>query len=213
MGDALRERAEPVSVDAVSSARLPVARHETNLDRLEQGYANVVGLVESIQEHMESQGGRSERMAHSLDRLAVSLEGISGASKTQMDQLAGIGEELKSGTASTKRTEELLSHVPQMADAQRETMVSVGRQLDVLRQGNERGTESLVQLHEAIVRLSEATGASTTALKHMHVDSVAREERLTELLEEQTKRLTLFAWMAIAVAVTAMVLGLVALLR
>jgi hypothetical protein len=196
-----------------AAGKVTLARRDLHLDRLEERYTTVVDLAESIQKHLEQQGQRAERMAHSLDRLAAILEHMPEASQTHADLLSSINELMETDTASAERALELLSQIPQVADAQRETMVSIGRQLDVLREGGERGTDTLADLQAAVLKLGEVTETSSAALKHMHADSVTREERLADLIREQTSRLTLFASLAITVAAIAVVLGLVAVFR
>ncbi len=62
-----------------------------------------------------------------------------------------------------RRLEESLSQLPGLADAQRETMVAVGRQLDELRTAGDRNATSLSSVGDALSGLQESTGAATDA--------------------------------------------------
>ena len=208
----------PVSGDgakegAASAMRLRTGRHGLDLARLEEQQARAAELMEAIRDHLASQNEQSKQIGVSLEELAKHVALLSDASGSQLDQFHRINEEVTVGGACAKRIEQSLSQLPQIADAQRETMVSIGRQLDVLRDTSSGVAKTLEGFGEAVSRLSEAGGASAEVLKSLRTDSAARGERIAALIEEQTKRLTVFASVAIAVAAIAAVLGLVALFR
>ncbi|UCC30178.1 MAG: hypothetical protein JSU86_18510 [Phycisphaerales bacterium] len=192
-------------------SRIRFSRSGPNLERLEEEYARIVNLMESIQTHLASQAERSDIMARSLDRLAEGLAQVPEASRRHLELLSTISEAATADAASAKRVEEGLVQLPQLADAQRETMVSLGRQLDLSRQTSERVADTMDQFREAVTKLSEATGASTRTLREMHQEAEVRDERAASLLQVQTRRLTMFAWSAIGLAVIVAVVGLIAL--
>ena len=189
------------------------SRSGTNLERLDEEYARVVNLMEAIQTHLEMQAKRSDIMARSLDRLAEGLAQVPDASRKHLELLSTISEAVAAGAASAKRVEESLIQLPQLADAQRETMVSIGRQLDLSQQTSGRVADTMDESREAITKLSVATEASTRTLREMHQEAGVRDERAAFLLQEQTRRLVMFAWSAIGLAVVVAVVGLIALFR
>ena len=204
---------ETAAIQPGAPARAVLSRRESGINRPEETYAVINELMESIRKHLESHEERMERMEHFLDKTNAALEHLPEASRTHSDLLSAIQKLTESAATSATRAEEYLSQIPRIADAQRETMVSIGRQLDLLRESGDREMEALSGFQEAVTKLAEASGASTAALKEMHDDSVARETHLQEAVERQTKRLTLFSALAVSVAAIAIVLGLIALLR
>ena len=60
---------------------------------------------------------------------------------------------------------------------------------------------------------TSATRESTSSLKRIETDSAAREEDLTRIIKQQTKRLTACAYAAIALATIAATVSVLALLR
>ena len=198
---------------SVPTPKFRLARATSNVERLEEEYAKVVKLVESVQTHLEQQGERSESIARSLSRLAESLGHLPDASKTQLELLSTISQQMSADSACTKRVEENLSQLPRLADAQRETMVSIGRQLDLSRQTSDRVGTTLEGFQQAVTLLGEATGTSAKALQEMRWDASAREERVATILQEQTRRFTYFAAAAVGLSVVAAVIGLLALIR
>ncbi len=202
-------QAEGRAPDASPAA---VAQRPLGDDRMEEAYTKIIDLVGSIRSHLELQDRRAERMAPTLERLAEGLGNIPEAAKTQVALLADISKRMDSDAERAGRLETSLSQLPQIADAQRETMVSMGRQLETLNEANERGTSASDEFRQTLSQLIDATRASTSSLKQIQVDSAAQEDNLARLVAEQTRRLTLFACAAIALAAVAAAVSLLALL-
>lgn len=198
---------------SVPGPKFRLARTGSAMERLEEEYARVIKIVESVQKHLEHQSERGESMAGSLNRLAESLEHLPETSKAQVELLSAMNHQMGVDGASVKRVEENLSQLPRLADAQRETMVSIGRQLDLSRQTGDRVGTTLEGFQQAVTLLGEATGASAKALQEMRSHASEREERVATILQEQTRRLTFFAVAALGASIVAAVIGIIALLR
>lgn len=190
-----------------------LARTPSAMERLEEEYARVIKIVESVEKNLELQSERSESMAGSMNRLAESLGHLPETSKAQLELLSTMNHQMGVDGVCVKRVEESLSQLPRLADAQRETMVSIGRQLDLSRQTNDRVATTLDGFQQAVTLLGEATGASAKALQEMRRNSSEREERVATILKEQTRRLTLFSVAALSASIVAAVIGIIALLR
>lgn len=195
----------------LSRFRLP--RPGSNLQRLEEEYGRMVNLVDAIETHLGAQAKQSEKMARSLDRLAENLSHVPDASRKELELLSTISESAGSSAASAKRTEDGLLQLPRIADAQRESMVSLRQQLDVSQQTDERVAGAMGEVQQAVTKMGEATNASAKGLQDMRWEASACAEHVVKLLEAQTKRLTIFACSAIALALVAAAVGTFALFR
>lgn len=190
-----------------------LARTGSAIDRLEEEYARVIKIVESVEKHLELQSERGDSMAGSMNRLAEGLEHMPETSKAQVELLSAMNQQMGVDGACIKRVEENLSQLPRLADAQRETMVSIGRQLDLSRQTNDRVATTLDGFQQAVTLLGEATAASARALQDMRGEASARENRVASILENQTRRFTVFAVAAVGASIVAGMIGIFALLR
>lgn len=198
----------------VPSSRKTAARHEVSgRERVEEGFAKVVDLVESIRGHMKTQDERTEKIVESLGYIAESLAKTPEHSRAQVESLEQIKQQMEGDAACARRLEENLAQLPGLADAQRETMVGVGRQMDELRLSGESNAAAVGSLGEAISGLDRSTAAASDALREIQNESASREDRLTDLLRDQNRRLTLFAYSALALAVIVSLASLVALLK
>ncbi|MBI1827138.1 MAG: hypothetical protein HY287_18100 [Planctomycetes bacterium] len=201
-----------IMVGAESGAKMRLSR-PAQVQRLEEEYIRVAQLVESVGRHIEQQGQRTEQIAGSLNRLAESLAEMPTILRSHTDALSGIRDNLAGTADFTKRIDENLSQLPRIADAQRETMVSIGRGLEASRQSDERITTVLDGCHKGLSQLADATGASAKALQELRWDTASREERVAVIMRDQTRRFMIFAWSAMALAAVAAALGLIGIFK
>jgi septal ring factor EnvC (AmiA/AmiB activator) len=206
--DAAPAGGETVRVSPLARLR---GNRGANVARLEQEYARVVRLIESVQHHLEQHSDRAERMSTSLDRLAESLAHLPESSRGQLDLLAKIGEKVAADAASHRNLEQSLSELPRLADAQRETMVAIGRQLESSRESSERVAAVLGGFKEGLSQVAEATSATGRAMEKTRWDAAARDDRLATILQEQTRRLTMFAVAAMSLAAVAALASVIAM--
>lgn len=213
-GSALSASTPPDVLGASSGgSRFRLARSSSAVERLEEEYARIVRLVESVQTHLERQGERADVMARSLSSVADSLSSLPDSTRSNSEALASINERLEEDAAALKRLDDNLSPLPRLADAQRETMVTIGRHLEDARETNEKIVTTLDGFQETVTMVSEATSATARALQQIRSDSLAKEDRVASALREQTRRMTQFAVAAVALATVAAVVAVVALIR
>ena len=73
--------------------------------------------------------------------------------------------------------------------------------------GGTRGPDFVAAHYSSILRHMLQAG-SAVALRQMHTDSSTREERMVQMLEQQTRRFTFFACLAIGMSIVAAGAGL-----
>ncbi len=200
-------------VDPAPGTAVLAKREPTDRERLDTTLTKVADLIESIQHHLTSQDERTQRITDSLQSIATSLADLPQTTQKQTEALDAIRQHLETDIAMHRRTEDALSEMPRIADAQRETMVSIGRHIDAVRQTQDDSAAAVGEVRGSVDRLESRATDNLTAIKQMHIDGAARDDRLTLIVQEQTKRLTWFAAAAIAVAAVAAVMGIIALGR
>jgi chromosome segregation ATPase len=181
---------ESTIVPASSSSRPP--RWNQMLERLEDGYTKVIDLVENIQTHMARQDQRTELMSHSLDKLAEHMSHLPAASESQAKALEALAVEIREDASRSRRVEDQLAQLPSLADAQRETMAAISRQMDAAAAGEAKMDETMTRVRHSLTELSDAAQASTATMHRIHEAQAAREDRTEELLRAQTWKFTWF---------------------
>lgn len=164
--------------------------------------AELIDLLRAyIEQGSEARAGHEAFEAQWLHRWDALVE----AGTTQ----GALLERIESGTKflqeSTRRVEDLLGQIPRVADAQRETMVSVSRQLDTLQETSKQERETMSGLVKALDGLTQSNAALTDMLRSMQAESRAREERFVGVVERESRRLQTLAWIVIGVAGAAVV--------
>ena len=188
--------ADSDAVTAVVPSMVRASRKERNeltLETLQEGYNKVVGLVESIQDHLDTQERRTEQLVEAMSQLAGNMASLPRETAKQTEALTGAMATMQKGAAASEQLTQRLMN------AQHETSSRVATTLD--------------GLSGSVASLGEVTRASTEALQAMHDSAAQRDERLAVLFAEQTKRFTVVFSFAITLAVIAAVTGVVALLR
>ncbi|MFQ5494574.1 MAG: hypothetical protein ACE5EX_04260 [Phycisphaerae bacterium] len=193
--------------------KLRFSRSGPNLERLTEEYGRVVKLMDAIHNHMSVQDERTERMVRTLEELTQSTKHGPETSRQQLELLASIRDATATQAAGTHRLEEELSQLPKVADAQRETMVAIGRQLDTAKESTERVARVMGGVEKTVGTIGEVSESSVKTLERIQSDLSSREDRLVAQLEHQGRRLSLLAWTAVGLAGAMAVMGLIALLR
>ena len=109
--------------------------------------------------------------------------------------------------------EQAISQMPQLADAQREAMVTISRRLEDSRETDEKLTTTLESVEQSVTQMGEAANASAKTIAMIRLEDASQQDRIAKILQQQTERFPLMATVAIALAIAAVILGLVSLFR
>lgn len=173
----------------------------------------VVELVAAVKDHLEAQVQGADILVGALDRLAEGIEGLPNAAKNELDVLERIRVDVASTLGAAKRLETTLVQVPKLADAQRETMVTLNNELTRLRETDTRIATALDGVQQVMVELRDGIGRSAGAMRDFRSEMADRHEHLASLVERQSQRFVWLAGGAIALGALAVVLGLVSVFR
>lgn len=157
-------------------------------------------LSDLLREYLEKENGlREERQAFKAQWLQR-WDSLVEAGTRQSNLLERIELGTKTLQASARRVEDLLGQIPRVADAQRETMVSVSRQLDTLHESSNKEAETIAGLATALDGLTQSNTALTDMLRSMQAEGRAREERFVGVVERESRRLQMLAWIVVGLA-------------
>ncbi len=195
-----------------SLGRLKLSRTAA-LERLEEEYQRVVELMDKIRAHMSAQEERTEAIVRAVAVLNERLAELPEWGRRQEEALRRVAEASESQQGSMKRLEGELMQLPQLADALRETLVSVDRNLTDSTETARRVAVTVDELGSAVTRLSDTSETSAKKIEQFRWDLNARDDRMTMLLERQTQRLTWFALAAVGLGAVGVGIGVAALLR
>lgn len=204
---------ETESAGGSTNPLLARRRREQAVERLEHGFQEVVGMVDAIRGHLDSQEGRAREIADSLGRLAETMARMPETAAATGETLAAIADQIQAANDRSERWEDTLGRLPELADAQRETLESLSRQMSGSRQHEERLAATMDGFRQAVESLDSSSSASAEMLKGLRLEATVRDVELGELVRDQARRLTLLFASTLALAVIGVAIGLVALLR
>lgn len=190
------DRADGTRLSFLSSRRTQTQA----VQRLEGAFDKLASLVDSIHKHLQSQDERTRQIADSLSQLAQSLSQIPDATAMQHRQLTAIAEQLEAGNARAARWESVVSEIPNLADAHRETLNALSDQIDSTRKTEENIVQSMDSLRGTAGSLGDAFTTSVDMLKDLRTASGMRDEQLIKLLHDQNRRSTRLFVVAICLA-------------
>ncbi len=177
------------------------------------GLEEMKELIDSTRTHLAEQTQSVAAIRAALDRVTESLARIASDSPRQADLLEGMASRIDAGASAAKKAEESLSELPRIADAQRETMVSVARQLDLLHGSAERSAGALTEFRASVSHLGEAGDANLVALADLRADLRGLEARCLGEYRRQAAKLTLIGWTLTGLAAAALILMAIGLIR
>ncbi|MCB9850045.1 MAG: hypothetical protein H6817_05010 [Phycisphaerales bacterium] len=207
------DRGDGAPDDESVSLSLTSRRPDPTLARLEEGYAKVIDLVDAIKRHQQEQELRAAEVSSSLVNIATTLECIDQAGQRQADSLELIAEQVRTGNQRSANWEEALNEFPKMAEAQREALASVVRQLEEAGRRDGTLSNSLDSFRDAVNTLGDATTASSVAIKDLQLSSLEQQERTAALIKEQGKRFTMLFVVTLVLAALGICAGIISLLK
>jgi len=181
--------------------------------RSKEEHDPIATLAAIMEKHLIAQSERLEAANRALDRLVEAADSAPRVVEAHAARLSTISESVSASTAGIRRMEEGLMPIPQLADAQRETMVAIGRQLDESRQIGQKASQAMEAVSQGLAELAATSKASIKESQETRQENASREQQLAMLLEEQTRRLTVFGSVLIAVAAVATIIALIGLFR
>jgi len=211
------ETGEGEGEDATAEAPVPrLSRQQLRehaLEKLQDGHLRVVGLIESLQQHMESQNDRGQAIADSLDQIAGSMTALSAAATRQSETLGGIAAHVQAGNDRAQRWEETFAESQALAEAQRATLSTLNEQMAAGRLADEKIGESLDTVRGALDSVERSNASSTAVLRGVQESSTRNQELIDELIHKQRKWLSRLVVVTLCVALAAVALAVIALAR
>lgn len=185
----------------------------TSAASVPQANDRLIELVDAIQKHLTAQSERSELMTAALHRLADGLERFPEASKAELHLLERVAADSGATATNVKKLSDSLVQLPELADAQREALVTIHRELERGRESGQQVRETLGGVGRAIAALGEATASLRPMLDRMRTELSSGQDRLVLIVERQAARMTWFSAYALGAAGLGILFSLIALFR
>jgi chromosome segregation ATPase len=162
---------------------------------------------------MEVQERHGEATAAALEGIAGNMTRLSEAADRQTETLTGIAGQLRTGNDQTRRWAEFFAELPALAEAQRGTLATLSEQVAAGRQAEAKIGESLESVRGALQTLDRSQTTSTQALWRLEESSGQNQKLVGELIRKQRTWLARLVVVTLCVALAAVALAVIALVR
>jgi methyl-accepting chemotaxis protein len=187
------------------------SKREQTLNRLQEGYERINGVIEEIQKHLAQQGERTDRICTALEQLARSTTDMSSLSRAHVESLESIAGHIEAGNARLGQVVDSVGEIPKATRVQTEAIHGIRKQLEMAGEQNLVTSQTMEKLSTAISTLGEVNTTQLEALNQMNRKSDDQAERLGKLIARQNKRFIMLFVVTIVLAVaaiTAAILGM-----
>lgn len=174
------------------------------LTELQKNYTEVVGLVRKVDQHLDEQQRRSERLMEIAERMPPALE--------QLPEIRAQNERL---TAAVERLAEIQAGSAERAErseeAQAEAMVQVQSLLEQSGKAEREVAESVRVFHQTVEGMTQATNTVGRVLGHIQERDAQREQQLGAVLERGARTMSIVTGLCGLGILVAITVALVAL--
>ena len=176
-------------------------------------YEQVVGLIERIGKHLDTQAERSDRMVTLLERLPDALDSLPDI-KQNSEQLTSVLEQhFKS---QREREEQLRGTIEELGVGSTKQAEALSLIRDEIHAGGEREiqmTEVMGDFRTTLGTIGETNERSVEVLKELAIRSRDQEGRFAHLLERQNRTLMIVAGAAVVSSIAGLVVAIIALVK
>lgn len=187
------------SAKAVPRLR-PWRRRDELLERMQHGYDRVLGLVESIQEHLASQNAQGRQVRELLTELGRGLAEAPKATRQQAESMRAVAGQMEVANRHNQAIVGALADLPRAAAAQKLAMDAVAGQVQASSASTERLSDRLETVGQVVGRLGESLEEQIRTLRTIQQTAHEQESTLVSVLDRQTRRFTVLTVAVIALA-------------
>ena len=191
--------------NVVVRAAPSVDRHES-LEKLQEGFDNLVEQLKGINEHLSRQATQHEDLMSRIEQLPELLESFPTVVENQKRITEQLLEQLKGTAAKNEQFNDAVEKIPTETAKQTDALVNIDHQLAAAADIDVQMTESFNNFNESLDKLNQSTIGQTDGIIQMSKTFAASDRYLKYIISRQNKR---FMWIfiaAISVCVTAILI-------
>jgi chromosome segregation ATPase len=226
--DGLISRSEDYTEPAADESAAPEARgneiavravpqregHES-LEKLQQGFDNLVEQLRGINEHLSRQASQHEDLMGRIEQLPQLLESFPSVVENQKRIIEQLLERLQNAAAKNEQFIDAVEKIPTETAKQTDALVNIDHQLAAAADVDVQRTESFNNFNDSLDKLNQSTVSQTDGILQMSKTFAASDRYLKYIISRQNKRVMWIFIAAISVCLTAILIltGIIVYLR
>jgi len=168
---------------------------QQSLEKLEEGFNNLIKQLEDINQHLNRQAIQNEELMNRIEQLPKLLESFPDLVQNQKQITQGLVEQIKKAVAKDQQFVDTVERIPIETAKQTDALVEIDRQLAAAASTDVQMVESFNKFNEALDRLNERTVSQTDGIMQMSRTFATSDRYLKYILSKQNRR---FMWVFIA---------------
>jgi hypothetical protein len=177
---------------------------DSAIAKLEHGYNEVVDLLQSVRNHMETQSQRSERLVQIMEGLPDALRSLPEASRNQARMLETIESQIERQTSTSQKLTTALEGLARSTEHHDQSLDAIQEHLAAGQHTGEKMLSSLSNLNGTLGALGESNHASTGLLRTLAERSRQTDEQVRELFHRNQKHMTIMSVVSWSLAIVAL---------
>jgi archaellum component FlaC len=191
----------PVVVKTVQ----PMDKSES-LEKLQEGFNNLIGQLKGINEHLNHQISQHEDLMNRIEQLPKLLESFPTVVENQKKLTEQMLEQLKSTVAKDQQFIDVVAKIPTETGKQTDALVDINNQLAAAADADVQMAESFNKFTDTLDKLDRSTTGQTDGILQMSKTFATSDRYLKYLMSRQNKRFMWIFMTAIGVCVVAILI-------
>ncbi len=176
---------------------------DRSIAQLQHAYDEVIDLVGTLKQHMESQSERSDRLLTMMEGLPDALKSLPEANRNQTQTLQAIEGHLKQQNHHNEGLTQAIQGLAKAAGNQEHAMSLIQQQLDAGQQSREQMQANFGALSDTLQHMSDSNQAGAQLLHRLsdkHEQSEAQVQQLVARNQRQMTMMSIVSWSLAIVA-------------
>jgi len=186
---------DPNQSNNVVVRAVPPAEKQESLEKIQEGFDNLIDQLKGINEHLNRQATQHEDLMGRIQQLPELLESFPAMVENQKRITEQLLEQLKGAAAKNEQFVDAVEKIPNETAKQTDALVNIDHQLAAAADIDVQMTESLNNFNESLDKLNNSTVSQTDGIIQMSKTFAASDRYLKYILSRQSKR---FMWIFIA---------------
>jgi len=194
--------------DKVEVKTIQPAKKQESLERLQEGFNELIEQLQGIKEHLNSQVAQHEDLMSRLEQLPKFLESFPNVAENQKRITEHLLGQLKTAVAKDQQFIDAVEKIPAETAKQTDALVDIDHQLAAAADTDVQMAESFNKFNETLDKLNQSTLGQTDGILQMSKTFATSDRYLKYLMSRQNKR---FMWIFItAIGVCTLVILIMA---
>jgi DNA repair exonuclease SbcCD ATPase subunit len=182
----------------------PWARQEQMINRLQESFDTLTGLMSGINDNLQKQSIRQDDLLNYLSHLPQVLETLPESNRVQGETLKAIHQQLSHQTNQQDKLTNILERMSQSGGQQTELIEELRDRVDSFREVDQTIAENLTSVGSALQAVTTTSQTSAEVLQQMRDNVDSRNAQLERILQRQSTRFTTLLAIAIFLSIAAL---------